>query len=467
MSVYKDKIKTTSNIEKFIPNLISLQRTLKNNLKFTITEYANNARYEINKNAKIKEYISRLNYINELFKKLLTDIMKNKGTKKEIYNLLITNNDIFKEDNKALKGEIKEELKKLNKYQNILDKELKPLKEEINRLKDLNFILKNKIICQNNIIARKEFILFMDENCLKNNKHLELFLSGDLNSFDEFLIEISKLYQQILLLSIKDLNKIKINNSEKLRKIKKLKKMKNGKGKIVNIDIEDIDKEKKEELNINNEENSIENNIENSVLSFKEFELLRSLSTLENIEKKIENDGITINKNIYNLPQKNLIKSNLVNPITSRVINKFNNNINIKNKRISSFENKIIHINTNEIINSNNLFELPKLNLKQINFNNDNKNDIFSKNKIRNNNRTSSKSTKRNGKYNPETIKTKKVKIKKKIKLMKKNIIKNKKLINGFKEYYNTIMNKYDKYIYQPDIESYVLSLQTKFDDEN
>lgn len=464
MSVYKDKLKTTSNYEKLVPNLISLQRQLKDNLKFTITEYANNARNEINKNTKIKEYISRLKYINELFKKLLTDIMKNKGTKKEIYNLLITNNDIFKEDNKVLKGEIKEELKKLNKYQNILNKELKPLKEEINRLKDLNFILDNKIICYNNIITRREYILFMAENCLKQNTQLELVISGDLNSFDDFLIDISKLYQQTLLLSIKELNKIKNKNTEKLMKIKKLKKMKNGKGKIIDIDIEDNDKEKIEESNINN----VENSIENSVLSFKEFEILRSLSTLENIEKNIENEGIIINKNIYNLPQKNLIKSNLVKPITSRGINKFNNNINIKNKRISSLENKIIHKNTNEIINSNNLFELPKLNLKQINFNKDNKNGFFSTNRIRNNDRTLSKSTKRNVKYNnPETIIKQKVKIKEKIKLMEKNIMKNKELINEFKEYYNKIMNKYDKYIYQPDIESYVLSLQTKFDDEN
>jgi hypothetical protein len=389
MSKYKSKIKTTSNIEKPVPNLISLQKKFDNNLKFTITEYANDARYEINKNAKIQEHISRLKYIKELFKKLLTDIINNKGGKKEIYKLLISNNNIFKEDNNTLKSEIREEKKKLNKYQNALNKEIKPLKEKINQLKDSNFILKNKLIYQQNCIIRKEYLLLMLDDNYEGKKKIEVKLNSDLNAFDEFLLEISKVYQLNLLKLLKELNKIKIKNAENLQKKNILLKIKNAykENNNNNIYIElNNNNNNDNDYKLEEENKEISKNInESSSLYFNEFELLSSFSMMDNLEAKIQDNGKIINASIYNLPQKKLIKSNINNidkPLTFREIN-YNNNYNIKKikikrKRAFSYER---FKNCNQIENNiKKELELPKLNLRQINFNQDNKNYNFSSN---------------------------------------------------------------------------------------
>ena len=106
--------------------------------------------------------------------------------------------------------------------------------------------------------------------------------------------------------------------------------------------------------------------------------------------------------------------------------------------------------------------ELPKLNLKQINFNQDNKNYNFSSNvgrKLLSGNKFNIKKN--------ETMKKQKTKIKNKIKLLKKQIKKNEEIIKKFKEYYDIINKKYDGLIYQPGIEYYVLSMQDIFNDEN
>ena len=422
MSRNKIQIKTTSNIEKYVPNLISLQRKFNNNVKFTITEYANNARYEINKNAKIQEHISRLKYINTLFKKLLTDTMYNKGGKKEIYKLLIANNNIFKEDNKTLKKETKEELKKLNKYQNILNKEIKPLKEEIKQLNDLKLILKNNLIYQQNRIIRGEYLLIMAENNLDKNKKIEVIINGDINSFDEFLLEISKVYQLQLLKQLKQLNKIKTKNEKKLQKIKNLRKLKNENrienNNNINIEIND----KKDDKAIEEEFNEInKTNNENSSIFFNDFELLNSLTTMENLEEKIKDKDIKINPNIYYLPQKNLIKTH-INLLTYRG-NNYNSNStnNIKIRRASSFEK---HNNNNQNFNSDNKikeFELPKLDFKQINFNKDNKNFIFTSN-IGRKVFTPDKSNKNNFGQKTRIINKEKKRIIKDIKSLKKKL---------------------------------------------
>ena len=133
-SKYNSIAKTTSNTDKYNNKLTTLQRQFKNEIKLTITEYAGNARNELYKNIKIKENISRSKYISELFKKLFVDIMQKKGTKQDICKLFIEFNNIFKEDNKVLKTEILEEYKKLKKYQNEVNKEIKPLQEKIMNL---------------------------------------------------------------------------------------------------------------------------------------------------------------------------------------------------------------------------------------------------------------------------------------------------------------------------------------------
>ena len=423
---YNFKINTTSNNEKLVPNLGMLQKQFQNDIKYTITEYANNAREELNKNRKIKEHMSRIKYINNLYKKLIIDIMQKKVNKEEIKNLLIKYNKIFKDDNGTIKYEINEEQKKFNKYQRMLKNELEPLKEKLNHVKNINFIYKNKLICQKNTILRYNFFLIMPAT----NKYIESYISDE--NFDSFLTEICKTYQDALINSSKSLNAIKAKNRLKQQNIEKLKKIlsNNNKEEIINYEI----KEK-------NDKSIKDNHRDNSIASFQEFDLMPSLSTLDNFE---END-IKIEKDIFNLPQKNLLNSNInLKSFNKAIIKKETNNANKKNMKTFSLD--------------------LKLNLKQINFNKDN-------NKYKNSSdlkrrglisKSLNKEKDKSSEKNKQTERT----LKKNIKKLNKNITKNKNLVKEFKKYYNSITNKYYKFIYQPDIDSYVLSLEKCFEDE-
>lgn len=413
----------------------------RNNLKHTITEYANNARNEFNKNIRMKEHISRIKYINNLIKILLNDIMLKKGTKKEINNLLINFNNIFIEDNNILKNDIKEEFKKFSNYAITLRKQLIPLKEKLNQLKNLNFINENKILCQNNIIARAKYFLYILINNPNAVTELEYSVKNNSNNFDDFMVDISKIYQETLLNALRDLNKKKSRNAEKREKIENLKNILKNEGKLNNYNINFDKKEEKKENDNDYEiknENENEDSYENSLLSFKEFELIPSIATLENIEEKIKENGIKIKSEIYNLPQKKLIKSSINEFILKNEINNKNRNHN----RILSFD---INKGNNKMFNSLNEFELPKLNLNQIRFNKYNKNFRLSSLERR---RISSKSSNKNSDENKsEERRRKKQNMKYKIKQLKDKIIRNKKIIKEFKIFYNNIVNKYDNLI--------------------
>jgi hypothetical protein len=436
LSKYKSKIKTTSNIEKIIPDIGSLQKQFNNNLRYTITEYAYNVRFELNKNIKMKEHISRLKYINALFKKLLTEMMNKKNTKVEIKNLLVKFNNIFKEDNIILKKEIIEDSKKLNKCQLSLKKEITSLKEQLEQDKNINFILQNKIQKLRNIILRNQTFVYMLNNDM--NFESEIPIQDDLKMFDEILLDTSKIYQEALMKALKDLNKIKSKNSEKIINIENLKKLLNNKKEGINIKA------------INKKDSNIEEHTENSISSFNEFEMISSFSTIENLENKIEKDGNTIKFNMYNLPQKNFIKSSI------NAINGKNNDMNNKNI-ISNLEKNTD--NKNIILNE---LDVPKLNLKQIQFNKDNKKYRFTSSFERRKKSSDNSINSKEGKKSPN-IKYEKKKIKYKIKLLKNIIRKNKETIKDFKHFYNIIIDKYDKYIYQPEIESYVLNTLNDF----
>ena len=462
-SKYNSIAKTTSNTDKYNNKLTTLQRQFKNEIKLTITEYAGNARNELYKNIKIKENISRSKYISELFKKLFVDIMQKKGTKQDICKLFIEFNNIFKEDNKVLKTEILEEYKKLKKYQNEVNKEIKPLQEKINQLKATNFILQNKIIYYDNITENIKNLI--PKNDIEHNINKdEINIEEDDNKkfFDEFLIVISKIYQEALLSSLKDLNKLKNRNNKKLEKINYCRKILDNKGhNIININLlENINLYN----NMNNneeEENNLDNNENNTILSFKEFDI--TLASLGNLEKEIEENNIKINGDIYNLPQKNLSKSN----IREILINNDDIKNNKNNKRVFSVDHKKIDKKDYDTKNTkkNKGIELPKLNLNQINFNKNNKNYNLSSNLRKN--KTPENSNNRNGTKSSEEKISRKKDLKEKIKEMKNNITKNKKIIDDFKQFCSVIMDKYEKFIYGPEIENYVLTTENNFSELN
>jgi hypothetical protein len=430
-------MKTSFNTQNFSLNFTKFSQFKKDEIKLTLTEYASSARSELNKNARIKEHISRLKYIGELFRKLLTDIMEKKSKKSDVLKLLIKFNNIFKQDNKVLKSEIKEEIQKVQKYENHLIKNIQPLKNEVDQAKSINFILQNNILYCDNII--ENISLFLKGSKVKEDK-VETIIKSDANMlFDDFLTVISKVYQDALTSSLKDLNKLKNRNVEKKQKINYYKNILDKKE--INNDIENCN------LKDNDEYKLKTGDLENTILSFKEFDLLPVIESLENIENKIEENGIKVDGEIYNLPQKNLIKSNIninINKSEKCEI-PMNQNLNF-HKRILSQD--LDNFKVKKII------ELPKLNLEQINFNKYNKNYNLSSNLKRNKTPENSNTRKNENKSDI----TERKKILKKIKNLKEEIKTNKKIIKDFKKFYALLMNKYEKYIYGPEIECYVLT---------
>ena len=431
-SEYSSRMKTTYNTHRLNRNFTKFSHFQKDELKLTLTEYASTARSELNKNARIKEQILRLKYIGELFKKLLTDMMEKKSKKSDVLKLLIKFNNIFKQDNKGLKSDIKEEIQKVKKYENYLNNNMCQLIDEVDQAKRVNFILQNNLIyCDNNI---QNISLFLKGSLIKESK-VETIIKNDVNRlFDDFLTVISKVYQDALVSSLKDLNKLKIKNDMQNKKINYYKNIINNKDINNNIDFKDNDEYKLKE-----------GDLENTILSFKEFDLLPVIESLENIENKIEENGIKVDGEIYNLPQKNLIKSNININKSEKCEIPMNQNLNF-HKRILSQDLDNFKVKK--------LIELPKLNLEQINFNKYNKNYNLSSNLKRNKTPENSHTRKDENKSDI----TERKKILKKIKNLKEEIKTNKKVIKDFKKFYALLMNKYEKYIYGPEIECYVLT---------
>ena len=431
-SEYSSRMKTTYNTHRLNRNFTKFSHFQKDELKLTLTEYASTARSELNKNARIKEQILRLKYIGELFKKLLTDMMEKKSKKSDVVKLLIKFNNIFKQDNKGLKSDIKEEIQKVKKYENYLNNNMCQLIDEVDQAKNVNFILQNNLIyCDNNI---QNISLFLKGSLIKESK-VETIIKNDVNRlFDDFLTVISKVYQDALVSSLKDLNKLKIKNGMQNKKINYYKNIINNKEINNNIDFKDNDEYKLKE-----------GDLENTILSFKEFDLLPVIESLENIENKIEENGIKVDGEIYNLPQKNLIKSNININKSEKCEIPMNQNLNF-HKRILSQDLDNFKVKK--------LIELPKLNLEQINFNKYNKNYNLSSNLKRNKTPENSHTRKDENKSDI----TERKKILKKIKNLKEEIKTNKKVIKDFKKFYALLMNKYEKYIYGPEIECYVLT---------
>ena len=431
-SEYSSRMKTTYNTHRLNRNFTKFSHFQKDELKLTLTEYASTARSELNKNARIKEQILRLKYIGELFKKLLTDMMEKKSKKSDVLKLLIKFNNIFKQDNKGLKSDIKEEIQKVKKYENYLNNNMCQLIDEVDQAKRVNFILQNNLIyCDNNI---QNISLFLKGSLIKESK-VETIIKNDVNRlFDDFLTVISKVYQDALVSSLKDLNKLKIKNDMQNKKINYYKNIINNKEINNNIDFKDNDEYKLKE-----------GDLENTILSFKEFDLLPVIESLENIENKIEENGIKVDGEIYNLPQKNLIKSNININKSEKCEIPMNQNLNF-HKRILSQDLDNFKVKK--------LIELPKLNLEQINFNKYNKNYNLSSNLKRNKTPENSHTRKDENKSDI----TERKKILKKIKNLKEEIKTNKKVIKDFKKFYALLMNKYEKYIYGPEIECYVLT---------
>lgn len=440
-SEYSSRMKTTYNTQRFSRNFTKFSQFKKDEMKLTLTEYASTARSELNKNTRIKEHISRLKYIGELFKKLLTDIMEKKSKKSDIMKLLIKFNNIFQQDNKVLKSDIKEEIQKVQKYENFLINNTKQLIDDMDQAKSVNFILQNNLIyCDNTI---QNISLFLKGSLIKESK-VETIIKNDVNRlFDDFLTVISKVYQEALLSSLKDLNKLKNKNAIQTQKINYFKNIINNKD--LNSNIENNDFKDNDEYKLKEE------NLENTILSFKEFDLLPVIESLENIEKKIEENGIEVDGEIYNLPQKNLTKSNINININKSVKCEIpiNKNLNF-HKRILSQDLDNFKVKKQ--------IELPKLNLEQINFNKYNKSYNLSSNLKRN---KTPENTNNRKDENKSDI-TDRKKLLKEIKNIKEEIKNNKKIIKDFKKFYALLMNKYEKYIYGPEIECYVLTKEKK-----
>ena len=108
----------------------------------------------------------------------------------------------------------------------------------MDQAKSVNFILQNNLIyCDNTI---QNISLFLKGSLIKESK-VETIIKNDVNRlFDDFLTVISKVYQEALLSSLKDLNKLKNKNAIQTQKINYFKNIINNKDLNSNIENNDF-----------------------------------------------------------------------------------------------------------------------------------------------------------------------------------------------------------------------------------
>ncbi len=377
-------------------------------VRLSISENAEKIRDLIKLNDHLKEEIINISEKNLITKENLNLLVKGKLTnkkKKILIKDLKERNKSIEEKNNKFKEEINLEKSKVNVLENKLNNEIKNEKEELNELNDKIFILSNTIELKNSIIRNykqklKEF------NYIQEKKK-ELYIEKDLiETCDAFFLKLSNLFQMSLQKELKDLNKEKINVSNLIKK----KELMSSNVKILNskqISEKTIVWETERENEI-----EIDSDIDKSLI-FKDFEFSFS-------EMSIEENNNKDNLNIFYYPDKvKLFKQS-------------------KEKNNSSF-----HSNDDDGVNNKKNI-IPKLNLKQIEFNKDNNNGISS-NYISFSPSKSFTETITNNNVLSNSLLDEKIEEQcEKIIMMKKKIARNKKIIKKFKNFCRKCMKIYD-----------------------
>ena len=376
-------------------------------VKLSISENAEKIRDLIKLNDHLKEEILNISEKNLITKENLNLLVKGKLTnkkKKILIKDLKERNKSIEEKNNKFKKEINLEKSKVNNLENKLNNEIKNEKEELNVLNDTIFILSNTIELKNNIIRNykqklKEFNYIQE-------KIKEIYIEKDLiETCDVFFLKLSNLFQMNLQKESKNLNKEKINVSNLIKEKEIMSsnvKMLNSKQISEKTIVWETEREN---------ENENDSDIDKSLI-FKDFEFSFS-------EMSIVGNNNKDNLNLFYYPDKvKLFKQS-----------KENNN--------SSF-----HSHDDDGLNNKKNF-IPKLNLKQIEFNKDT--NCISSNFISFSPSKSFNETITNNNVLSNSLLDEKIEEQyEKIIMMKKKISRNKKIIKKFKNFCRKCMKIYD-----------------------
>lgn len=368
----------------------------------SITMFAEKARKEIKVNEQIKESIKGINNKLKVIKSIINNYFLNnsshqKYSKEDIVRLLHENNMQLSKQNKELNEYILKLSTKLERRYDSLERNITSLKNELSQKKEDNFLLSNQVILTENLLLKKQQEL-SNMNIIQEIRR-EVMIT-DISKSEDLFDSLSMIYQS-------KFNKIlKQKNYEKTRIILLKNKIEDLKSQLSKL--------KQEQPNTDNI--SIQNNTiyeEDSIddFHFEEFDLSTSSLSLENITTN-RSDKATKRK----LPFQ------------------------VKNhKKTKSAKNfPLLVVDTNKLKPPMLKNSIPKLNLKQIEFN---------KKKVKENN--SSSSSKEEEENNDETNETSKVlsqilQMRQNIREIKKEISKHKHTVINFKSFYKRMTSKYE-----------------------
>lgn len=369
----------------------------------SITMFAEKARKEIKVNEQIKESIKGINNKLKVIKSIINNYFLNnsshqKYSKEDIVRLLHENNMQLSKQNKELNEYILKLSTKLERRYDSLERNITSLKNELSQRKEDNFLLSNQVILTENLLLKKQQEL-SNMNIIQEIRR-EVMIT-DISKSEDLFDSLSTIYQS-------KFNKIlKQKNYEKTRIILLKNKIEDLKSQLSKL--------KQEQPNTDNI--SIQNNTiyeEDSIddFHFEEFDLSTSSLSLENITTN-RSDKATKRK----LPFQ------------------------VKNhKKTKSAKNfPLLVVDTNKLKPPMLKNSIPKLNLKQIEFN---------KKKVKENN--SSSSSKEEEENNDETDETSKVllsqilQMRQNIREIKKEISKHKHTVINFKSFYKRMTSKYE-----------------------
>ena len=417
----KNSFESEISIENILTNNSTLSsNNVKNLIKAEINFQAEFCRNEIKKNKFLKDEVFYVEKKSEIIKKQIENYYSNNLNSEEnkinlIFDLTKINVEL-KEKISDLKYENKINFDKNNQLKILLENSNKNLNEELEKIQEKFFLLKNHLNFKDNLIKKLNNDLF-SFNLIQEYKK-EIFIKiNDNFDLDNLFKNYSNFLQEKLFNTIKKLKKIEVKNKILNNKFNKLlieynfnQNQKNY-FRIKHTIIMETTKENYEDfdeinkINSDDENNIIitnNNNNNNKELFFEEFDL----SSLD--ENSIDENTNSNNIKFFNIPAKVTMKKINLNKMESK-------------KKLNSSENVI-----------------PKLNLKLIEFN---RNQLNNENKISNFSKINNKSL--NDSFLDEEIDEMKNNIKK----IKNQISNKKKLIKKFKLYVKKVIKFFDKNI--------------------
>ena len=413
----KNSFESEISLENILTNNTTLpSNNMKSLIKAEISSQAEFCRKEIKKNKFLKDEIFYIEKKSELIKNQIENYYSNNlNSEENKINLILDLTKInveLKEKISDLKYENKINFDKNNQLKILLENSNKNLNEELEKIQEKFFLLKNLLNYKDNLIRKLNNDLF-SFNLIQEYKKEIYIKNNDNYDFDNLFKNYSNFIQDKLFKTMKKLKKIEVKNKILDNKINnliielKINLNPNNYLKIKHTIIMETTKENYEDfeenkINSDDEENNNNNNKLNKELFFEEFDM----SSLD--ENSI--DEITNSNNIkfFNIPAN----------VTMKKMN-LNNMKNIK--KLNSSDNVI-----------------PKLNLKLIEFN---RNQINNESKISNLSKINKKSL--NDSFLDDEIDE----MKKNIKKIKNQISNKKKLIKKFKLYVKKIIKFFDKNI--------------------